>query len=218
MSERLIIGLGTGHCGTRSLAKLFSLQEDTIAFHEFPPPVAISSTPGLIKERLDLLLCQRPGTIADVAFWYLPFVKLIWSQAPSAKFICLERPKDEFIHSVLKYIAPGYFPLQYFKTNPRVKGPEFGMCFPQYPHSLTKEQALGSYWEDYHKTINGLTNTFPNYIRSWPLEALNNKTLVGHILNFAGFPNPVVRVGIKIRSLGPIQPLGDQHGETNMEG
>jgi len=209
MAEKLIIGLGTGHCGTRSLAKLFNLQTDSLAFHEFPPPLAIASTPGLIKERISLLLCQGKTFVADVAFWYLPFVETIWEILPETKFICLERPKDEFIKSVLKYIGPTYFPLQYFKVSIRIKAPEYGMCFPQYAPSLTKEEALGQFWEDYHRTIRQLVDLQPGLIRSWPTDALNDETLVKHILDFAGFPNPIIKTGIKERGLGLIQPSGD---------
>jgi len=37
--RKLIIGLGTGRCGTMSLSKLLSMQENTIVSHETGTPL-----------------------------------------------------------------------------------------------------------------------------------------------------------------------------------
>ena len=205
MAKRLIIGLGTGHCGTRSLAKLLALQENCLGLHEFPPPVAIGSRPQLIQERMDLFKLQKEDVVADVAFWYLPFVEEIMEYFHDVLFICLERPKQDFVKSVLNYIDPSFFPLQYFKVDVRIKAPEFGMCFPQYAPSLTQDEALGEFWEDYRWQIRDLMRAYPNHIRYWPTEALNDKTQVKEILTFLGFDSPVIQIGIKVRGLGMVE-------------
>lgn len=99
---KLVFGLGTGRCGTRSLTKLLNEQPDITAVHEGNFPLwkpnndrALAWLKKLLKESL------TPIT-GDIAYYWLSYIGPILEIYPDTKFICLERPKKEVIASYTK--------------------------------------------------------------------------------------------------------------------
>ena len=88
--NKLVIGLGTGRCGTRSLTSLF--QEWGIpSSHE---KYRLYWEPN--KKQLSEALGQM---VSDVGFYWLNYVDLVIEQCPDAKFICLKRNKERMVAS-----------------------------------------------------------------------------------------------------------------------
>ena len=131
----MIFGLGSGRCGTASLARLLNVQPRTVCFHEVNPACmawtgsdstllsllndfqeilrggrrAISidlTSPGRDKPLKRLLELDAVDAVGDVASYYLPYVEKILSQVPEARFPCLYRDRQETVDSFVKKLAP----------------------------------------------------------------------------------------------------------------
>lgn len=92
--KKIIIGLGTGRCGTRSLTKL--LNENGIpATHE---KWRLVWKPD--KERcLRVLKKMVDAGESDVGFYWLNYVDIVLSKYPSTKFVCFKREKEKVLES-----------------------------------------------------------------------------------------------------------------------
>lgn len=127
----IIIGLGTGRCGTVSLARLINAQDESVCFHEINPrSMSWSSSYEVVVSMLqefrnvleggsgkqisiDLTspgrdaplqrILQQPNitTIGDIGFYYLSYVDRIIAEFPFVKFPCLRRNKADTIRSYI---------------------------------------------------------------------------------------------------------------------
>jgi hypothetical protein len=127
----IVIGLGSGRCGTASLAKLLSDQPDAHCFHEMNPScVRFSGTPRPILNAVEefqtvlnggdpsLLtvdlsrpvaaaayerLCglSEVRLIGDVAFYYLSYFEAMAAHNANVRFGCLRRERETTVESWL---------------------------------------------------------------------------------------------------------------------
>ncbi len=125
----LIIGLGTGRSGTKSLAAFLNAQKQACCFHELNPyPVRFATTPRPILNTVDELqaildggdpslvtaglpdpntaraydrLCQMHDLklVGDIALYYLPYVERIARHNAGVRFICMRRDIEETVRS-----------------------------------------------------------------------------------------------------------------------
>lgn len=124
----VIIGIGTGRCGTTALASLLDSQRDILCFHEMNPSsmswegaeATVTSTlrdfDAILRGKelgvtIDLTSQNRASplkaarekvritAIGDVASYYLPYVKHILDRQPKAKLPCMTRCKEEVVRS-----------------------------------------------------------------------------------------------------------------------
>ena len=125
----IIIGLGSGRCGTRSLASLLNAQADTVCFHEVNPScMAWTGTERTVLSMLEEfravlaggprqitvdLATRRRGTaaatapleavraIGDVASYYLPYAPML-AEMPDVRMPVLRRDKDATVASFIQ--------------------------------------------------------------------------------------------------------------------
>lgn len=125
----IIIGLGTGRCGTQSLAHLLNLQKNAIVTHEKnPDDITWKGSQDIILSNLkefeltlqtgksELSISHLPGNkdaikkienithieiVGDVGFYYLKYVDIILQHNPSVKFICLQRDEEDTVQSYI---------------------------------------------------------------------------------------------------------------------
>lgn len=102
--KKLILGLGTGRCGTHSLKSLLNLQESFNVTHEMGdvPFMPWDFNKSAVDLYISKILSYEGQNCGDVAFWILPYVEYIISKYPHSKFICLKRNKKETIASFSK--------------------------------------------------------------------------------------------------------------------
>jgi len=98
MGKPIIIGLGTGRCGTRSMAK-FLTKHGIDATHE---KYRLNWNPEKQKNIEGILDRFKP----DVAYYWLPYVEKVIEKYPDAKFICFKRDRNLVIKSYLRDIIP----------------------------------------------------------------------------------------------------------------
>lgn len=124
----ILFGLGSGRCGTSSLASLLNGQPETVCFHEINPSsmawsgaettigslmrdfIAILGgeerdvTADLVSpNRLEPLQRMRSlsqvSAIGDIGSYYLPYVPMMIDRWPGLRFPCLRRSRAEVVAS-----------------------------------------------------------------------------------------------------------------------
>lgn len=125
----IIIGIGTGRCGTASLARLINAQEKSVCFHEINPKSmswsnSLQEVQSMLREfrnvleggsgqqlSIDLTSPDRDtpmhrlhqlseiATIGEIGFYYLSYVEQIIAKNPDVRFPCMRRDKTETIRS-----------------------------------------------------------------------------------------------------------------------
>ena len=129
----IIIGLGSGRCGTKTLHSLINMQPNSVCFHEVNPSAmawdgAESSVLSLLtdfsntlegKERALAIDRVRPtklksldryltldevNTVGDVASYYLPYVGYIINSGKEVLFPCIIRDREKVIESFINKV------------------------------------------------------------------------------------------------------------------
>lgn len=202
MAKRLIIGLGSGRCGTVSLKHLLHMQRNTHATHE------IMLLPHHFNERKFKAymrkLWNRPADIsADVALWNLPYVTAILAEYPDTKFICLKRNKEDVVKS---YIAKTpnrnhwtsfnseHWDDDKWPMERKKRRCPYSPCYPKF--NADKEDAIGLYWDYYYTVAKTYEESFPENFKIFPMEYLNSRDGCESMLDFAGYEEMAIKVGL----------------------
>ena len=166
-----IIGLGTGRCGTYSLAKLLQNQGLDVTHED-----------NWYPQDQDFIYYGTDNK-GDVGFYYLDSIGNLCSNYPDIKCIVLQRPKLEVIASWSKRSPYNYWSTSEYGGD--VKGNyEY---FPKY--NAERLEALGLYWETYKSKTHQLLNLFPDNIGIWDMHwALNTVSGMNSILDFIEVP------------------------------
>lgn len=177
-TQQLIVGLGTGRCGTRSLRKLLSMQQDVTAIHERNPHLAWENEPDPGRH---LRYGKGFGSyvFADIGFYYLPHVGQLRDEFPGVRFVCLQRDRDETIASFMnqRIRGNGWF-------CPGVSG--WARSFPVLDGDF--EDQVAAYWDLYYERAEQLAGD--DFI-IFQTEALSDYRAYD-ILDFCGVASSVV--------------------------
>lgn len=199
----LVFGLGTGRCGTHSLAELLNKQKGFNITHE------INDIPFLPWEKdlssmsmyLDNIKVRKEKFSGDVSLYTLPYVEDILKMYPKAKFVSLKRDKKETINSFLKKTeGRNHWQVHNGLT---YKPCIWDQCFPKYSCE-TKKQAIGMYWDEYYLTLEKLMEKYPNNINIFNINEMNSHDGISDILSFVGIKKEdqvVKSVRVKARSV-----------------
>lgn len=207
----LVFGIGSGRCGTHSLAKLLNLQKGFDVTHEFGEKPALPWVYS--KEDFDFYFNETKlkhnsfpeKYFGDVSFYLLPYIKKIIFKNPSCKIICLKRDKESTIKSFeLKTIKRNHWQEHdgsFFKKD------IWDRCFPKYTansNSITesKKRAIGLYYDEYYSVAQNLEKRFPENIKIFDTDSLNSEHGITSILSFIGIPQDkmVIKSKIKIKA------------------
>lgn len=177
--RRLILGLGSGRCGTSSLSHLLNIQEDTEATHEYhaKEPFELSNdsdTHHILFYLLDIL-GRESKIIADVSHYWLRYINLILAFKGDIRFICLKRDKDATIKSFLDRPVDD--------KNPMV--------------DWSKEK-YDRYYNEYYMKVDYYLNKHPDIFGLFDIEDLNSREGQRKMLDFLGFKNHIYDIGIKL--------------------
>ena len=192
--RKIIIGLGTGRCGTTTLTHLFNIQDNCSCTHEHYTRDKF----GLRwKEDLhilsiclvDMLLRPEP-IVSDVGFYWLNYAPHVLSYHRDAKFICLKRSREDTIDSFKRYPPTPDFLTNQFGDN--------GWSFPRY--NTNGIDGLYRYYDEYYLTALNFEHLYPQNFKIFPIEYLNTNFGQYQILDFAGFKNYNYCVGTRLNT------------------
>jgi len=208
--RRIVYGLGSGGCGTRSLAFLLSAQPDTQVTHEGLPHLPWLANSALLDRQLAMVLERRGGTVGDAAFYTLPYVPMIWKRQPEVRFICLRRERVPCIESLIAKMDRGQFNVyQHHDGRRRRAHPAVAKQFPKYDYAPSMQHAIARYYDDYYHQAEWFAQERPDRFRIFDLEDLNTDDGVRAILDFGGFPRSEQNVIAGIRENKAPEPSPD---------
>ena len=185
MNKKLIFGLGTGRCGSMTLANLLSLQDDCLVSHE------VGGLPHLSwdcseKEFVSYLniINRRPGKYSgDVAFYTLPYTSRLIEVLPEAKFVILKRDKEQTISSYMKKTDGRNHWTQHDGTKWRKD--VWDKCYPKF-ETESKEKALEMNYEFYYSECLKIDQEKCFWIST---DELNDEKKCLEMLKWCGFEN-----------------------------
>jgi len=186
--RKIVIGCGSGRCGTKSLQHLLDSQSNSIFTHEALPMPWNRNPPEAQSEMFKRLFMHEGEYIGDVGYYWINYVEDMLHVRPDAKFICLERDRQEVIESMWDYTRG----LNTHPTN------DWFMMYPRY--DTDRKSAIGLMWDDYKEIAQSWQQTRPESFKVFPVETLNTVPGVTTILDFARFPESDrdVQVGITL--------------------
>jgi len=165
------IGLGTGRCGTASLAHLLNAQSGLSVRHEAAPLIPWQSPTQ--TDALGWLTAHESG-FGDVAHSWIGLVPQLVRDA-RVRCVALWRPVEATVDSFCRAM-----PAEYIQTN----GPHGAPQFPTY--DLPERDAWQRYVEVYHMRLRGLA--VDRYVNLLRMDRLNTKAGQHRILSAAGVP------------------------------
>jgi len=202
--RRYIIGLGSGRCGTKSLAKLLNECKYCNVSHEFRRKrkeilnyrLRWYFTEKEIKDRVRYLKRIKGKLVGDVASYYANYVEYLIQNLENVKFIYLYRDVDEVIKSFLKitkkkgkpdtnhwisYKHPDIISGKYSKV-------KWDRCFPKYYKVNDKKSAIRKYCEQYTEKMKKLRDKYSNLIFPVNVKMLNDQPIQKAIFDFLEIP------------------------------
>lgn len=207
MKRKFVFGMGTGCCGTASLAYLLNSQESALVGHELFPILPWSTAEEarlfFMNSKWEQLNHESHlyDLVGDVGFYYLPYVRFLMYNLEQEKigedvdfsFIVLKRNKKEVINAYLdKFKRQNNNPLQ--TTVPfGVTRNQWDSCYPKY-EGVPLSVAIECFYEDYYTETDYLMNKWPNHVKLVNISELNTLEGVNSILDFVGVKNKNVIV------------------------
>lgn len=208
-NKRIVIGLGTGRCGTDSFTRVLNEQKDVTAFHE---NFFLQWKGDIVSAVLlyNHLLASRGSTIvADVAFYWINYAHDLIPLIPNTKWVCLWRDREEVVDSFDKHSK-----LRNYWTSPMSEHWDEGLencldfmmlSFPKY--DLPKREAIGAYWDEYMRKAIRLEQRYPAHFMTIHMnDLLNTKEGMEKVFDFIHLPteNRNYCVGLHTNKRGTI--------------
>ena len=163
--SKIIIGLGSGRCGTVSLSKLLDIE------HEPRPLLPWIYSERLFKKNLHWIK-EGEGAVAS---YYLHYVKrLIEEFGDDVGFVCLKRSQEETVESFIRKTQGQNI----WRDNIN----EWSDIFPSY--DLYIWDAIYQYWEDYYKKAEEYKKLYLGQFRIYDIEALKYPDTQKNLLEF----------------------------------
>ncbi len=199
VQPQMVIGLGTGRCGTQSLAHLLNAQSAAEVYHEKEEDkIGWKDSEKEIDALLDWgMTTSHLRLVGDVALYYLPYVEYILARNQNVKFICLQRDCTNTVVSYMRQTSELNHWIEHQGVGWQLN--EWDHCYPKYDVP-DKQSALTLYWYDYYFTATRLQALYPNSFQIFPTEALNRKAGQRAMLAFLGIPEAQMQLAIGIRA------------------
>ena len=195
--RKLIIGLGSGRCGTTTLARILNAQENALFTHEnFTLPWRVNECMGL--GAVVSMHGRDANMFGDSAFYWIKYVPEVLRYAPDARFVCLKRNKNEVVRSFLARSDK-----QNWWTDPSSKHwdtelkLEFKIImFPKY--DLPKTDGVSEYYDEYYRKAVAWEKIYPRNFKIFNMEeVLNEEVAQIKMFDFCGIENPKLMLGKK---------------------
>lgn len=192
--NRLVIGLGTGRCGTTSLTAFLNQQESIYMLHEGKylrsdshDIFQWSGDTSNVLSYLDSLLTQYStyDFIGDVGMYFLNYTDSILEHYPQTKFVCMSRSQGEVVKSYMKWTHGRNHWIAHDGTQWTLD-PVWDPAYPKFDVN-EKEVALQLYWQYYQERVEKLIVEYPDNVALMPLSEFNTKEGKHRLLDFIDY-------------------------------
>ena len=198
--RKLILGCGSGRCGTYSLQRLLNKQKDASITHEKHQLPWVVDEKSMVHHLLQIMSGDA-STVGDVGLYWLNYLPWLTSFVPQVRIICLMRDKEETVASFRQRIPDRNILVlpesKHFEPDTKFEHGRWRM-FPKY--DLPRKDAFAKYWDDYYETARDWRRSYATLFLLTPMDDLNSEEGQRRMLEFAGIEEPILDVGIKLNS------------------
>lgn len=196
----LVLGVGTGRCGTHSLSKLLSLQKSTKSTHErYGPKVRWNAPSNLWPYRLweDT---KRPEEkiVCDIAFYWTAHIEtfLEWADKENRelRIIAMKRDKKKVVDSYDVAKAEGVDHWSFHGYQDEVVDHKWDLGYPCY-ETDNRREGCALFWEEVYNIIESFED---DRIKTFRTNDLNTEEGVRAILGHIGYEEPNIKTEIRL--------------------
>jgi len=189
VNKRLIFGLGTGRCGSMSLANLLTYQSDCLISHELGGAPWLTWEPSKsLNVFMNRIVNRRESIVGDVSFYSLPYANILMDRYDDVRFVILKRDKEETIKSYMKKTQGRNHWMLHNGSVWRLD--IWDRCYPKF-NVETKEEALSRYYDHYYELCQQLPQDKCFWLQS---SELNDESKCLEMLKFCGIESPRFKI------------------------
>lgn len=181
MNKTVIIGLGSGRSGTKSLAVLLDSQANTLVLHETNPDApGFPKDMKLFNKRFDIIEQYEEQYIGDVSFYNIYYISELVEKFKdyNLKFIVIKRPRNNVINSYKRHAGNNDW------WGKKSSDKYWTRFYPEYEGTLSEK--IGKYWDWYYSEVDKLSESLDN-MKIFNINDLNTIEGVNNILDFVGY-------------------------------
>jgi hypothetical protein len=169
----VVLGIGTGRCGSTSLAVAFQEMDNALATHETPPMIFWQPQPEQVAFHLRRLewLCRYYRVVFDASHWWLEVMPAFLERFPGGKVVGLHREMESCVNSFLKIKGAEHGTVNHWappddkrwaKSAWDPSYPSF-VAPPQYDDNpfMSKGTQIQWYVDSYNARLHELANRYP---------------------------------------------------------
>ncbi len=199
----VVLGIGSGRCGSTTLAAAFAALPDSCATHENPPKIYWEPLEAQARFHLNRLrfLADYHAVVFDAAHWWIRILDRVFAEFPGAKVIGLARDTESCVESFLRFQGRG------LKSSNHWAPPNNGIWMtqiwdPAYPTYVLppgprpnaneadaiKAAMIARYVTEYNQTLAALAAAQPQRVAVIRTEAMNQPDTVDRLRALLGMP------------------------------
>lgn len=182
--KRIILGCGSGRCGSVTLSRLLSKVTGVEITHEKEPRLPWVFDENRFVQHREHFSNYHKDTVGNIALDYLNYLERYFAIFSELKVIVLKRNKKDTVESFIRKSKNDNW---WTKHN----GTEWSLnemndiMFPKYDVA-SKREAIGLYWEEYYNKIDKLMEEYPERFLLIRTEALSYENTQKAIFAFCG--------------------------------
>jgi hypothetical protein len=209
---QLMLGLGTGRCGSTSLTSLLASVEGSCCTHENPPLIFWKPEREQVQfhlRRFELLMRYFP-LVVDVSHWWLNVLDNVFSAFPKSKAIGMHRDADRCVQSFMRIKRYGRQSWNHWVPygNDVWATHSWDPTYPTYSIPIDvsnpdriKDALISRYVWEYNVQLKVLAERFANKVMLVKTEEFNEPTIQERIFDFAGVAGHVSKHNLNVRSV-----------------
>lgn len=196
----VVLGLGTGRCGSTSLTAAFAGVDGACSTHENHPIIYWEPQEEQVRFHFDRmrLLADYHSVVFDAAHWWLNVLGRFFAEFPEGKVVGLARDTETCVQSFLRIQVrgPGAFNHWAPPDSDIWRTHEWDPSYPSYPVPLdllpnvaaAKVAMIERYVNEYNQTLRSLAQAFPDRVLLIRTEDLNDPDTMTRISALVGLP------------------------------
>jgi hypothetical protein len=196
----VILGLGSGRCGSTTLTAAFEGLPDACATHENPPLVDWQPTEEQLQFHFDRfrLLAGYYAVVHDASHSWLHSLERFFAEFPTGKAIGLHRDTAACVRSYLRIKGTGRGSINHWvPPNNGIWGT--GPADPSYPSyavstdpssnlDAAKAELIERYVQEYNQTLHSKAASHPDRLLLVSTETMNTAETAARLKDFLGWP------------------------------
>jgi hypothetical protein len=210
---KVLLGIGSGRCGSTSLAAMLSMVEDSCCTHENPPLLDWAPEDAQLKFHIRRfkLLADHYSLVADVSHWWLNALDVFFESFPTSKVVGLFRDVDECVESFMNIKGHGrrsfnhwamdghgtWIPHRWDSTYPSYPVPSYSKSQPD----RAKYEMIARYVEEYNAAMQDRAARQPERMVLVRTEELDDPATQEMIFGLAGAPGKSFKRKLNVQSV-----------------